>query len=93
MDSDSIISSALDIYADESTLKNEYGNIKMKPYEKEISFFNNYFVFKKVRSVNAKYVYESFVGKIDEIKDEDIVSIPTIKVKTKKLKKKLTLNG
>tara|TARA_Y100001970_G_scaffold294170_2_gene447908 strand:- start:1344 stop:4643 length:3300 start_codon:yes stop_codon:yes gene_type:complete len=74
-------------------LKNEYGNIKMKPYEKEISFFNNYFVFKKVRSVNAKYVYESFVGKIDEIKDEDIVSIPTIKVKTKKLKKKLTLNG
>jgi len=27
MDEDSIISSALDIYADESTLKNEYGNI------------------------------------------------------------------
>jgi hypothetical protein len=27
MDEDSIISSALDIYADESTLKNEYGNV------------------------------------------------------------------
>jgi hypothetical protein len=39
MDEDSIISSALDIYADESTLKNEYGNVltistEMKRYKK-----------------------------------------------------------
>ena len=73
-------------------LKNEFGMIKLKPYEKEISFFNNYFVFKKVRSVNAKYVFESFIGTIDETKEQD-TSIPSIKVKTKKLKKKLTLNG
>ena len=68
-----------------------FGMIKLKPYEKEISFFNNYFVFKKVRSVNAKYVFESFIGTIDETKQD--TSIPSIKVKTKKLKKKLTLNG
>ena len=37
MDSDSIISSALDIYADESTLKNEFGDIlEIKSSKKEI---------------------------------------------------------
>ncbi len=38
MDNDSIISSALDIYADESTLKNEYGDVlEIKSGKKEIA--------------------------------------------------------
>ena len=32
--------------------------LNMKPYEKTISFLNKYFVFKKVRDVNAKEVAE-----------------------------------
>lgn len=72
-------------------LKNDYGDIKLSDYEKEISFFNNYFIFKKVRSVNAKYVYESFIGTIEETEDSTILPKKEVENKNKKLKKKLTL--
>ena len=40
----------------------EYGMApKMKPYEKEISFLNNTFVFRKIREVDVNMVYNSFV--------------------------------
>ena len=36
----------------------------MKPYEKQISFLNKYFVFKKVRDVNAKDVATSIIDRL-----------------------------
>lgn len=76
--------------------KKNYGNAyEMTPEEKQISYFNNYFVFKKVRSINAKYIYDSFVGQIESTKETsgDDVSIEPVIIKSKKLKKKLTLKG
>ena len=41
----------------------EYGYaLNMAPYEKQISFYNRYFVFKKIRDVDIKDVFESNTG-------------------------------
>ena len=43
--------------------KNEYGYaLSMDSYEKQISFYNRYFVFKKIRNVDTEDVYESNTG-------------------------------
>ena len=34
----------------------------MTPKEKQISFYNNYFIYKKVRNVDARSVYNTMVG-------------------------------
>jgi len=42
--------------------ENEYGEAsKMNPYEKEISFLNRYFVYKKIRNVDAHKIANSFI--------------------------------
>jgi 3D (Asp-Asp-Asp) domain-containing protein len=43
--------------------ENEYGEaLKMYPYEKEISFLNRYFVYKKIRNVDAYKIANSFIN-------------------------------
>mgnify|MGYP003991847641 FL=1 len=82
--------------------KNDYGDsLKMNTKEKQISFYNNYFIFKKVRTVNAKNISDQFKDisilreelEIGETKKAIAVAedvIPEIKA-PKKLKKKLIL--
>jgi len=57
--------------------KNEYGKAyTMKPYEKEISFLNRYFVYKKIRTVNAEKVANSFIAKLPvEIEFERVENV------------------
>ena len=43
--------------------KNDYGDsLKMTPKEKQISFYNNYFIYKKIRNVDTVSVYNTMVG-------------------------------
>lgn len=43
--------------------KNDYGDsLKMTPKEKQISFYNNYFIYKKIRNVDTRAVYNTMVG-------------------------------
>ena len=43
--------------------KNDYGQaFKMTPKEKQISFYNNYFIYKKIRNVDTRAVYNTMVG-------------------------------
>ena len=43
--------------------KYDYGDsFKMTPKEKQISFYNNYFIYKKVRNVDTRAVYNTMVG-------------------------------
>ena len=53
-----------------------YGNaINMTDLEKQISFLNRYFIFKKVRNVDAAKVSKALINnKIDEIKDDIMLS-------------------
>jgi hypothetical protein len=58
----------------------EYGTaLKMEEYEKNISFLNRYFVYKKVRNVNAQKVV---------IEDEDAEDADAIKKQKKQNKEK-----
>jgi hypothetical protein len=86
---------------------NSYGKaVKMSPQEKQISYYNNYFIFKKVRNVNTSEVFNSLVG--STVIQEQLKKIETEKsvkaakeTKTqklifktpKKLKKKLILKN
>ena len=86
--------------------KNEYGQaLNMTLQEKQISFYNNYFIYKKVRNVDINAVYNTMVGsskfqeqmeKLDEetaqnaAKEEEIEDNKSKKI-PKKLKKKLKL--
>ena len=66
----------------------------MSAVEKSLSFLNNYFIFKKIRNVNAKTLNESIFEKMkDKIHDDDIISHSSSKSKKKyrKLKIRLTL--
>ena len=61
--------------------KNEYGqSTNMNMYEKDISFMNRYFVYKKIRTVNAEKIAESFISHLPE-------EIEFEKIETKKAKK------
>jgi hypothetical protein len=43
--------------------RNDYGKAyKMTPKEKQISFYNNYFIYKKVRNVDTRAVYNTMIG-------------------------------
>jgi len=43
--------------------KNDYGNAqKMSFKDKQISFYNNYFIYKKVRNIDINAVYNTMVG-------------------------------
>lgn len=43
--------------------RNDYGQAyKMTPKEKQISFYNNYFIYKKVRNVDTRAVYNTLIG-------------------------------
>ena len=54
-------------------MKNEYGEApNMTAEERQISFLNRYFIYKKVRSVNAESVANAILGRsIDEEMDEE----------------------
>ena len=83
--------------------ENDFGHApEMKNYEKDISFLNRYFIYKKIRTVNAKKIAESFISRLpDEIvfeKKETAISqketkqaIQETKPKIKKLNKKIIL--
>ena len=43
--------------------RNDYGDsFKMTPKEKQISFFNKYFIYKKIRNVDTRAIYNTMVG-------------------------------
>ena len=77
------------------------GNIKkamdMKPYEKKISFLNKYFIFKKVRDVNAREVAMTLIGSMNEDVEEETKEVfselekKIDRPKAKKLRKKMKL--
>ena len=47
--------------------KNDYGKASnMTGYEREISFLNRYFVYKKIRTINAEKISESFISRLPE---------------------------
>ncbi len=84
--------------------KNDYGDaLKMTPKEKQISFYNNYFIYKKIRNVDTRAVYNTMTGsskfqeqmnELDEEEAEKDVEKEedSLKVKApKKLKRKLKL--
>ena len=74
--------------------KNFIGNaLNMSTAEKGLSFLNNYFIFKKIRNVNAKTLNESIFEKMKDKIHDDIISHSSSKSKKKyrKLKIRLTL--
>ena len=83
---------------------NEYGDAaKMSPGEKKISFLNRYFIYKKVRNVDADTITLNLLG--TSISEEaevigeneavaEIVNVVTAPAKKpKKIKKKLVLKA
>lgn len=83
--------------------ENEFGDApEMRNYEKDISFLNRYFIYKKIRTVNAKKIADSFISRLpDEIdfeqketklaQKETNIAIQEAKPKVKKLNKKIVL--
>ena len=78
--------------------------VNMTEREKRVSFLNNYFVFKKVRDVDAEAVYKTNIGVEinDSFKAEETVIAETVietpveqtesrKRKTKKRKKRVKI--
>ena len=87
------------------SIESSYGEAPfMKSYEKDISFYNRYFVFKKVRTVDADKLTRGFLSKLpDEINIEKretakvqqivkTIQSEETKPKVKKLGKKIALN-
>lgn len=87
--------------------KNEYGLAdKMNYNEKQISFYNNYFIYKKIRDVDSKNVYDSLTNtsiieeKMEEKEEaiakkevaEAVSKIESVKPKKSKRKVKLVLD-
>ena len=83
--------------------QNEFGDAaEMTNYEKNISFLNRYFIYKKIRTVNAKKIADSFISRLpDEIdfekketklsQKETNIAIQEARSKVKKLNKKIVL--
>jgi len=78
----------------------KYGEaMKMTPKEKQISFYNNYFIYKKIRNVDTNAVYNTMIGsskfqeqlnKLDEKEaEESAEKQQSIDNKSKKIPKKL----
>lgn len=77
-----------------NNLKLKFGDaINMKPYEKEISFLNRYFVYKKIREVDSEKITKNFINKTfsQAITEEKINSSIQIIRKPKKLNKKIII--
>ena len=88
--------------------KNEYGMAsEMNRNEKQISFYNNYFIYKKIRNVDSKNVYESLTNTNkfeEELEDKEeleakkevvdaVAEIETVKPKKSKRKVKLVIEN
>lgn len=85
----------------------EYGDAPlMKDYEQQISFLNRYFIYKKIRTVNAEKIANNFLAKLPlETLDDKIGTIKTQQIikesvkqaqpvnKVKKLDRKMILVG
>lgn len=79
--------------------KNDYGEaMKMSPKEKQISFYNNYFIYKKIRNVDTRAVYNTSIGsskiqeqmeKLEEDEAEQTASVQE-KINKPKPPKKMT---
>lgn len=78
---------------------NEYGEaMKMSPQEKQISFYNNYFIYKKIRNVDTRSVYNTMIGsskiqeQLEKIEANEAEQVATIQEKLDKPKppKKMT---
>ena len=74
----------------------------MTPKEKQISFYNNYFIYKKVRNVDTRAVYNTMIGssklqeQMERLQEKEAINASTKqqhedKPKPKKLKRKLIL--
>ena len=63
----SLYESMQDEFKQKRLNKRNLGNaLDLDEYEKEISFLNNYFVFKKIRNVNTKNVFNIEIAKTDK---------------------------
>ena len=84
--------------------KNDYGQAyKMTPKEKQISFYNNYFIYKKVRNVDTRAVYNTLIGssklqeQMEKLQEKEAIGAAVEEEKEdkpkppKKLKRKLKL--
>lgn len=85
--------------------KFEYGqSTKMSSKEKQISFYNNYFIYKKIRNVDTRAVYNTLIGssklqeQLEKIQEKEAETAATEQEKEdqpkqppKKLKRKLKL--
>ena len=51
---------------------------KLTPKEKQISFYNNYFIYKKIRNVDTNAVYNTMIGsskfqeQLNKLKEEEL---------------------
>ena len=68
--------------------KNEYGTaVDMKAYEKKISFLNRYFVYKKIRNVNAEKISMEMLDEVEStIEMEKNLTKKAVKVAKKEVK-------
>jgi hypothetical protein len=84
--------------------KNDYGQAyKMTAKEKQISFYNNYFIYKKVRNVDTRAVYNTMIGssklqeQMERLQEKEAITAATEQEEEdkpkppKKLKRKLKL--
>jgi hypothetical protein len=83
-------------------LENEYGKAKnMKRYEKDISFLNRYFVYKKIRTINSEQLTKTLLEQMPDeliyereetlLAQEEVGKTLKIKKKGRKLKQKIVL--
>ena len=79
--------------------KNDYGEaVKMSPKEKQISFYNNYFIYKKIRNVDTRAVYNTSIGsskiqeQMEKLEEDEAEQAATVQEKVNKPKppKKMT---
>ncbi len=69
---------------------------RMNHYEKEISYLNNYFIFKKVREVNAETVSKTLINESPQHGEETKQTVETVTTdvpKVKKRKKKIRIQA
>jgi chromosome segregation ATPase len=56
----------LEFQSDQAEKKDFELALNMKPYEKEISFLNRYFIFKKIRNVDAEKIMTNLMNELPE---------------------------
>ncbi len=82
-----------------SKKRHEYGQaMNMSPKEKQISFYNNYFIYKKVRNVDTQSVYNSLLGsskvqaQLEKLEENNAEIAATTQTNTDKQKPPKKLN-